>query len=52
MLTFDDKGGRGVKKTPKPAYVIHGCSLIEFLFLTFEVNFICEKSSESFWVVF
>ena len=25
MLTFDDKGGGG-KKTPKPAYVIHGCS--------------------------
>ena len=26
MLTFDDKGGGGVKKTQKPAYVIHGCS--------------------------
>ena len=27
MLTFDDKGGGGgAKKTPKPAYVIHGCS--------------------------
>ena len=27
MLTFDDKGG-GAKKTPKPAYVINGCSLM------------------------
>ena len=27
MLTFDDKGGGGVKKPQKPAYVIHGCSL-------------------------
>ena len=28
MLTIDDKGGgRGVKKSPKPAYVIDGCSL-------------------------
>ena len=28
MLTFDDKGG-GAEKTPKPAYVIHGCSHTE-----------------------
>ena len=29
MLTFDDKGGggRGLKKSPKHAYAIHGCSL-------------------------
>jgi hypothetical protein len=29
MLTFDDKGGGGVRKPPKPAYVIHGLSLKE-----------------------
>ena len=27
MLTFDDKGGCRVKKTQKPAYVMHGCFL-------------------------
>ena len=27
MLTFDDKGGRGVRKTPKPADVIYEWSL-------------------------
>ena len=32
MLTFDDKGG-GVKKTQKPAYVIHGCSLKKYFTL-------------------
>ena len=31
MLTFDDKGGGGVKKPQKPAYVIHGCSLSDFV---------------------
>ena len=29
MLTFDDKGGWGGQKPQKPAYVIHGCSLIQ-----------------------
>ena len=32
MLIFDDKGGvgwgEGQKNPPKPAYVIHGCSLV------------------------
>ena len=27
MLTFDDKGGRGIGKPSKHDYVIHGCSL-------------------------
>ena len=27
MLTLDDKGGGGVGKPTKLAYVIHGCSL-------------------------
>ena len=27
MLTLDDKGGGGVEKPTKLAYVIHGCSL-------------------------
>jgi hypothetical protein len=26
-LLLMTRGGGGVKKTPKPAYVIHGCSL-------------------------
>ena len=27
ILTFDNKGVKGVKKPPKPDYVIHVCSL-------------------------
>ena len=39
MLTFDDKGGGGVKKSQKPAYVIHGCSLFKYdCILNFEMN--------------
>ena len=39
MLTFDDKGGWGVKNPQKPAYVIHGCSLNYRCFQAFVENF-------------
>ena len=54
MLTFDDKGGwgGGSKKPPKPAYVIHGCSLknisvyMQYLgYITLAIASICNGAS-------